>query len=360
MTIPPDVIVRLKELDIEDVASALGIEVRKHKALCFMHDDHNPSITFSRTKNLYKCWACGKGGGTIQLTQDKLGLNFQDACVWLAGQFNVWRPEDSEYKRPIKKAVKNILLPTAVKDTSSLDVEVCSWLIDNAKLSEQAKTFLYKERYLKEDVIQSLNIKSVSDSRKAVEALISHFGGERCLKSGLVRKRGNTILFFFSTPCLLFPYYEENGKLLGIQSRYLGDSQNVPRFQFMVSCKARVFNLPILNTLNYGDRLYISEGITDCLALLSSGLKAVAIPSATILPKEDLALLKSYDLRMFPDHDEAGQKAFIDIRRFFVNLYSTVRAEQLPANVKDYSDYYISTHIQNGEQRAEDGNIHRG
>lgn len=360
MTIPPDVIVRLKELYIEDVASALGIEVRKHKALCFMHDDHNPSITFSKAKNLYKCWACGKGGGTIQLTQDKLGLNFQDACVWLADQFNIWWPENREYKRPIKKVVKKISLSTAEKGASFLDVEVCSWLIDNAKLSEQAKTFLYKERYLKEDVIRRLNIKSVSDSQKAVEALVSHFEEERCLKSGLIRKRGNTMFFFFSTPCLLFPYYEKNGVLLGIQSRYLGDSRNVPRFQFMASSKARVFNLPILNTLNHGDSLYISEGITDCLAMLSSGLKAVAIPSATILPKEDLALLKSYDLRMFPDQDEAGQKAFIDIRRFFVNLYSTVRVEQLPDNVKDYSDYYISTLVHNGKQRAEDVNIHRG
>lgn len=350
MTIPPKVIVRLKELDIEDVASILGIEVRKHKALCFMHDDHNPSITFSKSKNLYKCWACGKGGGPIQLAQDKLGLEFQDACVWLAGQFNLWYPENREHRRPAKKEVKKIVLPTADNNISSLDVEVCGWLIDNAKLSEQAKSFLFKKRYLKADVIQKLNIKSVSDPQKAVEALVSHFGEEKCLKSGLIRKRGNKMFFFFSTPCLLFPYYEKNGVLLGIQSRYLGESRDVPRFQFMASCKTRVFNLPILNTLKYGNSLYISEGITDCLAMLSSGLNAVAIPSATILPKEDLALLKSYDLHMFPDKDEAGQKAFLDIRKFFVNLYSTVGAEQLPDNVKDYSDYYISTHVQNGKQ----------
>lgn len=350
MTIPTDVIVRLKELDIEDVASALGIEVRKHKALCFMHDDHNPSITFSRTINLYKCWACGKGGGPIQLTQDKLGLEFQDACVWLAGKFNLWYPENREYRRPAKKKVAKIFIPTEKKDAFLFDIELCNWLIDNAKLSEQAKSFLFKERYLKADVIQKLNIKSVSDPQKAVEALVSHFGEERCLKSGLVRKRGNTMFFFFSTPCLLFPYYEKNGELLGIQSRYLGGSRDVPRFQFMASYKTRVFNLPILNTLKYGNSLYISEGITDCLAMLSSGLNAVAIPSATILPKEDLALLKSYDLHMFPDQDEAGQKAFLDIRKFFVNLYSMVRAEQLPTDVKDYSEYYISTHVQDGKQ----------
>lgn len=350
MAIPSEVISSLKELDIEDVASVLGLEVRKHKALCFMHDDHNPSITFSKAKNLYKCWACGKGGGPIQLAQDKLGLNFQEACVWLADKFNLWQPENGVYRRPVMRNIKRVILPTVEKGTSPLDIEVCNWLIDSAKLSEQAKSFLFKERYLKEEVVLSLNIKSISDSTKVVKVLVSHFGETRCLESGLICKRGNTMSFYFSTPCLLFPYYDKDGALLGIQSRYLGDRQNVPRFQFMVSCKTRVFNLPILNTLNYGDSLYISEGITDCLALLSSGLKAVAIPSATILPKEDLALLKFYDLHMFPDQDEAGRKAFTDIRKFFVNMYSTVKDEKLPVNVKDYSDYYIFTQIQNGNQ----------
>ena len=87
--------------------------------------------------------------------------------------------------------------------------------------------------------------------------------------------------------------------------------------------------------------MHISEGITDCLALLSDGLDAVAIPSATILPMEDLVLLKNYDLYMYPDQDEAGLKAFIALRRFFVNHYSTVKAKELPDGVKDYCDFYI-------------------
>lgn len=147
--------------------------------------------------------------------------------------------------------------------------------------------------------------------------------------------------FYFYTPCLLFPYYDQDGSLIGIQSRYLGTNEKAPRFQFMSSQKTRLYNLPILNSLNRGDKLYISEGITDCLALLSDGLNAVAIPSATILPLEDLILLKNYELHMYPDRDEAGQKAFMALRRFFINHYSTVRAEALPEGVKDYCDYYI-------------------
>lgn len=75
------------------------------------------------------------------------------------------------------------------------------------------------------------------------------------------------------------------GGLIGLQSRYLGENKEVPRFQFVSAQKTRLFNLPILGSMKDGEDLYISEGITDCLALLSSGKKAVAIPSATILPQ---------------------------------------------------------------------------
>ena len=83
--------------------------------------------------------------------------------------------------------------------------------------------------------------------------------------------------------------------------------------------------------------------------MLSTGLKAVAIPSATIQPLEDLILLKNFDLHMYPDQDEAGKRAFMEIRRFFVQHYTTVKAEQLPEGIKDYSDYYISTQVTDGK-----------
>ena len=45
---------------------------------------------------------------------------------------------------------------------------------------------------------------------------------------------------------------------------------------------------------------------------------------------------------MYPDQDDAGQRAYMELRRFFVNNYSMVKAEKLPEGVKDYCDYYIS------------------
>ncbi len=350
MMIPQDVIDRLQELNIEKVATKLGMDVKKHKALCFMHNDHTPSLRFSATKNMFFCFVCDKGGGPIQLVMEYEGWSFQDACLWLAKEFNVIIPDNNRYVKPVKNTIKKVHLSKKDESEYYVDEEIITWLIEKAGLSETAHKFLFEERHFKKEVIINLDIKSVTDSKKAKDLLISKFGEERCVKSGIIRRGEYGTYFYFYTPCLLFPYYEQDGRLAGIQSRYLGDKKDVPRFQFLAAQKARVFNLPILNTLQRGDKLYISEGITDCLAMLSSGLKAVAIPSATIQPLEDLVLLKNYDLHMYPDQDETGQRAYMELRRFFVNNYSTVKTEKLPKGIKDYCEYYMLTQEADGKR----------
>lgn len=350
MIIPEDIVCKLVELPVEEVAERLGISIENHKSLCFMHNDHTPSMKYSVKQNIFYCFVCGKGGGPIRLVMEHEGWTFQESCVWLGREFNIWLPEGKRYEKPIKKTIRSVFLPNKVEADSVFDVEITSWLIENAKLSEIAKCFLFEQRHFKDAIIKQLNIKSITYPKQVVTKLISQFGEKRCLKSGLLRKGEYGLYFYFFTPCLLFPYYEQDGTLVGLQSRYLGDKENAPRFQFMSSQKTRVFNLPVLNNLKRGDRLYISEGITDCLALLCSGKEAVAIPSATILPIEDLVSLNNYDLHMYPDQDEAGQKAFIELRRFFVNLYSTIKEDKLPKDVKDYCDYYVQTQIADGQE----------
>ena len=349
MTIPQNIIVRLQELNVESVAEKLGIDVKRHKAICFMHDDHEPSLKFSPSKNMFFCFVCNKGGGPVQLVMEHEGWSFQEACLWLAKEFNIIIPKNEGYIKPVKQTARRVYLSKKNEQVCSLDEEIFNWLIGKAVLAEGTRKFLFEERHFKKDVILSLNIKSVTDSKKVKESLITVFGEERCVKSGIVRKGKYGVYFYFYTPCLLFPYYEQEGKLVGIQSRYLGEKKDVPRFQFLAAQKTRLFNLPILNTLKRGDKLYISEGITDCLAMLSSGLKAVAIPSATIQPLEDLFLLKNYELHMFPDQDEAGQRAFMELRRFFVNNGSIIKAEKLPEDIKDYCEYYTKILVADGK-----------
>ena len=84
---------QLRDLPIEGVAERLGLRVERHKCLCPFHDDHHASMSFSTSRNTFRCWACGAHGGTIDLVMQHLGKDFREACEWLSdGQCIVQSP----------------------------------------------------------------------------------------------------------------------------------------------------------------------------------------------------------------------------------------------------------------------------
>lgn len=91
--------------------------------------------------------------------------------------------------------------------------------------------------------------------------------------------------------------------------------------------------------------LYITEGCSDCWAMLSSGHKAVAIPSATLLSKADKDLLCNLSdhlgttFHMYPDCDAPGERLFMQLKAVLPSL----EHHQLPLGCKDFSDYYVSS-----------------
>ena len=91
-----------------------------------------------------------------------------------------------------------------------------------------------------------------------------------------------------------------------------------------------------MESIQPGARLFITEGITDCLAMLSVGYDAVALPSATSFPTNDLVKLKSYNLYMIADQDRAGNDAFIKLYRFMFRFGCEVKRIELPNGVKDF------------------------
>lgn len=341
--IPDRVLESLNALSCENVAEKLGMDVISHRTLCFMHDDHHPSLHFwGRNREKWWCFVCNRGGTAINLVMEYAGFGFVEACQWLGTQFNInvggTKVLDIK-KKPIKRQKRNFS-----NKENPFSKNIAQWILDNCTLTESGARFLYEQRKLNPDVIRQLNIVSLEEASTLVSKLRNTFRLDELKESGLISETNGRMYFRMFTPCLLFPYYDKDGVLTGIQSRYLGNNKEAPRFQFVSAQKARVFNMPVINSMRLGDELYISEGITDCLALLSAGKKAVALPSATILPLYDLMELSRFELHMYPDQDNAGQKAYMALRRFFINHYAILKKEQLPNGVKDYSEYYVLNH----------------
>ena len=294
---------KLKSLPIEGVAQRLGLNVHRHKTRCPFHDDSNPSLSFHIRTNTYKCFVCDAHGSTIDLAMGVLGKDFKETCQWLASEYNVIIT-DSYHCHPESPHCH----PERSEGSEySFNVSRYEKYFERPFLNQAARAFLYEERKLDARVIRWCRLTSWTDR--------------------------------YDTSWLQIPYFDVNGNLIGVQNRRLGKGEG-PRFRFPKGSRCKIYNLPVLNLLKEGEELYIAEGCSDCWALLSSGKKAVAIPSATLLNVKDIEVLKGLNLHMYPDSDIPGEKLFLQLKTYCPQL---VR-HQLPTNCKDYSEYSANHH----------------
>ena len=295
---------RLRDLPIEGVAERLGLQVSRHKCLCPFHADNHPSLSFCVRRNTYRCFVCGASGGTIDLVMNYLNKDFKEACRWLADEHNVILSDPK---------------PSAEKSPSAwagFDASRYERFFERPWLNDAAKQFLFAERRLDERVVRWCRLTSWQDRR--------------------------------GVPWLQIPYYDREGRLVGIQNRNLVKGAS-PRFRFPSGSRCGIYNLPVLNLLQPHEPLYITEGSSDCWAMLSAGHKAIAIPSATLLSKKDVEQLStvnsqlSTEFHMYPDRDEPGERLFLQLQQVLPNL----EHHQLPLGCKDFSEYYAKLKIDN-------------
>lgn len=345
---------RLRSLPVEAVAERLGLRVVRHKSLCPFHDDHHASLSYSTSRNTFRCFVCDARGGTIDLVMRHLNMSFPDACQWLANGTNIildtYRPRT----------------PTADRPARPFDAARYARLFEHPWLSDEARTFLFTERRLNPRVVSWCRLTSWTDRQ--------------------------------GTHWLQTPYFDASGQLIGLQNRNLdygkqkGDEgeedkrsvdkdkqeqgseakqgraidakqgqavegkqgqgsecREAPRFRFPYGSRCTVYNLPVTAMLRPGEPLFITEGCSDCWAMLSAGHKAIAIPSATLLSQADKALLRDLAQRlgtsfhMFPDRDAPGERLFMQLREVLPGL----QHHQLPVGCKDFAEYYVSALAKN-------------
>lgn len=293
-----DELQRLRDLPVgEGLLQRLGITLSHGRFLCPAHADHTPSASISKKTGRWKCWSCGAGGSALDLTMLVLNNSFIDAARFLADEENVIL---TEYKPKVVEPSREV----------TFDASRYVRFFEHPWLSEAARKFLFEERMLDPRVVSWCRLTSWQD-RQGVN-------------------------------WLQIPYYDMEGRLIGVQNRNLDGGQ--PRFRFPAGCsQLSMYNLPMLKLLNPGDECWIAEGCSDALSHMSDHHKVVSIASATLLQPKDKQLLQeitarlSIRWRMSPDADSPGLKLFEQLKKILPNLEYV----PLPEGCKDYSEAFV-------------------
>ena len=377
---------KLRDLPIEEVASQLGLQVARHKSLCPFHSDHHASLSFNTRKNLCRCFVCmDESLDSIGLVMKSLHVDFPKACFWLAERNGIllekvrgrnWRRDCGSASAAASSAAlaaiassaapsaaSSVSAPAAVSASSpaaphSFDAARYARFFEHPWLNEAACRFLFDERKIDGRVARWCRLSSWTD-RKGVNWLqIPYFDKE----GRLVGIQNRNLDFHQKSRPTDSMDSEKTGKSscptdftddtdskdsedskVSIGSKAGTDSEEAPRFRFPYGSQCGIYNLQVLNLLTPGERLFITEGCSDCWAMLSAGHKAIAIPSATLLKPEDRDVLAyisetfGVEWHMFPDRDAPGERLFLQLKEILPSLIH----HQLPLGCKDFGEAYL-------------------
>ena len=281
---------------------------------CPFHNEKTPSFTVSPSKEIYKCFGCGKSGNAIGFVMEHEKYSYVEALRWLANRYNIDIIETEtspEYKEQQQTADSlHILNQFAAK-------YFAAQLLTSEEGQTIALSYL-KERGFTDATIEKFQIGYCLNQRDAFtrEALKNQYSEEILVKSGLCVERDGQLYDNYRGR-IIFPIQNQSGKIIGFGARVIGSTDrgpkyiNTPENELYVKSKILYGSYFARHPIDKHNECYLVEGYTDVTAMHQAGIDNVVASGGTALTIDQLRLIKKYttNLTIIYDGDKAGVKA---------------------------------------------------
>jgi DNA primase len=317
--ITPSSIEQIKNrIDIIDVIGEY-IKLKKrgvnYLGNCPFHNEKSPSFTVSPSKEIYKCFGCGKSGNTITFLMEHDKLSYVEALRWLAKRYNI-EIEETE-QTPEQKQVQQIGDSLYIINSFATKFfEEQLWQQDEGK--QIALSYL-KERGFREETIKKFQIGYNPQAKDILtQALLSNqYNKELLPKTGLSVLRQDGDLQDNYRGRIIFPIHNNTGKIIGFGARIIGKNDKAPKYintpenEIYVKSKILYGLYQARQIIDKNNECLLVEGYTDVVSLHQAGIENVVASGGTSLTLEQLRLIKKYtnNLTIIYDGDGAGVKA---------------------------------------------------
>lgn len=281
--------------------------------LCPFHDEKTPSFTVSPSKNIYKCFGCGKGGGAVQFLMDHDSLSFPESIRKLASRYNIELDEDN--KEDSAKYAEQKKLEESYYIINQFAQEYYTKNLHHTQDGKLIGLSYFKERGFLESTIEKFQLGySLSESKALTEKAVSKQYKLDFLKElGLTSKKG----YDFFRSRVMFPIHNVSGKVIAFAGRTLSSDKKQPKY--INSPETPIYNKRKIlygihlakNSIRKKDNCLIVEGYTDVISLVQNGVENVVASSGTSLTQEQVRLVKRHtdNVTFLFDGDAAGIKA---------------------------------------------------
>ncbi len=307
----------LSRIDIVEIVGNY-VKLKKRGAnylgLCPFHNEKTPSFTVSPSKEIYKCFGCGKSGNSIGFLMDVEKYSYVEALRWLANKYNVEieETEVSPEQKLQQQTADSLYIINQFAQQFFTDI------LFNTEEGRDIGLSYLKERGFTEATARKFQLGYNPEARDhfASAAIKAQYSTELLQKTGLITLRDGQPADNYRGR-IIFPIHNQSGKILGFGARILKSNDRAPKYintpENEIYVKSRILygSYFARHAIDKNDECLLVEGYTDVISLHQAGIENVVASGGTSLTPDQLRLIKKYTdhLTIIYDGDAAGVKA---------------------------------------------------
>ncbi|HEY6227081.1 MAG TPA: DNA primase, partial [Verrucomicrobiae bacterium] len=326
-----------------DIVEIIGAIVPLKRAganfvgLCPFHREKTPSFNVSPSRQMFRCFGCGKGGDVFRFLMDYENLTFPEAMRRLAERAHIVIQEENTPGAADSRALKDKLLTIHEQITQR-------WqnALTTDPGSQIARDYIAKRR-VPEEMVKLFRIGYAPDTWEDTVnwARSKNFDLELVAQAGLIIKREGAEGYYDRfRGRLMFPICDEQGRVVAFSGRVLMAEQEQYGGKYVNSPETPIFTKGrIIFGLDKAKRAILDrqiavvcEGQLDMIACYSAGVENTVAPQGTAFTAEHARILKRYakEVVLCFDSDNAGQKAAVRALDDLIHSGLAIRVASIP------------------------------
>lgn len=284
--------------------------------LCPFHNEKTPSFTVSPSKEIFKCFGCGKVGNSVNFIMEHEHLTYPEALKYLAKKYHIEVIEKELTHEELEKQNERESLLVVSAYASR---QFTQNLFETDEGIKVGLTY-YKERGFRQETLKKFEVGYSLEKRDGFtkKALEDGYKQDFLVKTGLSILHEDHLFDRFSGR-VMFPIHSLSGQVLGFGGRVLRTDAKTAKYlnspESEIYHKSRILYgmFQARKAITQDDRCYMVEGYTDVMSLHEAGISNVVASSGTSLTQEQVRLVKRFtqNITILYDGDAAGIKASI-------------------------------------------------